>query len=98
MTGLPPELFGNSLEGAGYSPCEPSLVYLFGAHLIPILGAATPSLNRPLATLLSEEAWVLVRKFDYSTHGGSVPPTKTFSDWWPILARDEYVSVRGEYV
>ena len=27
-----------------------------------------------------------------------MPPTKTFSDWWPILARDEHVSVRGDYV
>ena len=27
-----------------------------------------------------------------------MPPTKTISDWCPILARDEYVSVRGDYV
>ena len=66
--------------------------------LIPILGATTVSLNRPLATLLSEGAWVLVRKLDYSVHGGSVPSTKTIREWWPFLARDEYVSVRGDYV
>ena len=45
-----------------------------------------------------EKAWVIVRRFDYSAHGGCVPPTKTFSDWWPCLERDEYISVRGNYV
>ena len=98
MTGPSPELFANSRTGAGYSLCKAGLVSLFGAGLIPIPGPTTPSLNRPLATLLSAKAWVLVRKFDYSAHGGCVPSTKTFSDWWPILTRDEYVFVRGDYV
>ena len=98
MTGPPPELFANSLEGAGYLPCKTRPVSSLGADQIPILGPTTSSLNRPLATMLSEMAWVLVRTFDYSAHGGCVPPTKTISDWWPILARHEYISVRGDYV
>ena len=97
MTGPPPELFANSLEDAGYAPCELELMSSLSADLIPSLVVATPSLNRPLATLLNEKAWVLVRRFDYSACDGCIPPTKTLSEWWPILARKEYVSVRGDY-
>ena len=93
MTGPPPELFANSLTGAGYSPCKTRLVSLFGADLIPILGAATPSLNSVARGLLSENARELDRKFDYMALGGCVPGTKIIADWWPLLARDEYTSV-----
>ena len=92
--GPPPELFDNSLEGAGYLPYEAHHP-LFSGDLISTSGATTPSLKRASGHV-AERRWVLVRSSDYVVHGECVPSTKTIGDWWSLPERNEYVSVRGE--